>query len=55
MYNKLFKLDLKGLHSYKTSVFSKSKIFKIPLANPHAKNKSLGAATHIGASLLDTN
>ena len=55
MYNKLFKLDLKGLHSYKTSVFSKSKILRIPLENPQAKNSSFGAATQIGGSLLDTN
>ena len=53
--NKLFKIYLKGFHSYKTSVFSKSNIFNIPLAKPQAKNNSLGAATHIGGSLLDTN
>ena len=47
--------DLKGLHSYKTSVFSKSNILRIPLAKPHAKNNSLGAATQMGGSLLDTN
>ena len=55
IYNKLFKADLKGLHSYKTSVFSKSKILRIPLLKPHAKNNSWGAATHIGGSLLETN